>query len=161
MYKYYKASIALKFNIFIVIFLFFNSFYCFFNLKKTKIHIGLNLNIIFGIVFLIFALPSIINIFKYLSLPKEILIISDTEIIIYQRKKIIKISPNDLISATKINNFGEQLGFNIGSIKLLLKNKEKAIIISFVGNVKEAYETLEMYVFNNVNKNLSLINKKS
>lgn len=149
MQKYNKSTNALTFNIFIALNLLIASFVCFLNIKRTVVNLGIDLYLIFALTLFAFAIPFIFNIIRYFLLPTTLITIENQEISIYQRKKTINIKVTDLVSISKLNNFGERFGFDVGSLKLIVRNERKPIYVRFLEGINGAYEALSVFVFSN------------
>lgn len=156
MQKYYKSKLVLYTNIVISVILLTSSILCFTRVNETVLHLGIDLYLIFGFVFIVFAAPFIGSLIRYLLMPKVILTIYKDEFIIHRRKKDIRIHSRKLVGTSKLHSFNLIYGVDIGTLKILLKDNERPIYIRFIDDLDKAYQTLNVLIlryFEYFNKN--------
>ena len=144
MRKYIKSKIVLYFNLIISLLLIIGSIICFANINKTNIHLGIDLYLVFGIILSIFTLPFVLNIMRYIFLPNTVLTVSRDEFTIYKKKKNITIRSSRLLGVSKVTNIKDMWGLDVGTLKILLNDRETPYIVRFVDELDSAYQVLSI-----------------
>lgn len=160
MQKFKKSAVVFYINLILSFILILAAIICFTKLGKTTVHLGIDLFLIFGIVFLIFSIGFIYNLIVYFILPTTIITINKDELIVHKRKKDIRIEAYELLGASKVQTFNFLYGMDVGSIKILLKD-DLPIYIKYINDVDKAYQTLNILIvrhFENSHKEKSYRN---
>lgn len=148
MQKFKKSSVVLYINIIFSSILILAAIICFTKMGETTVHLGIDLYLIFGIVFLLFAIRFIYNLIVYFLLPIIVLTINKDEFIVHKRKKDIKIEASDLLGASKVQTFNFLYGMDVGTLKILLRD-DLPIYIKYINDVDKAYQTLNILIVRN------------
>lgn len=155
MRKYIKSKVVLYFNLVISIILIIGSIICFMNTNKTNVHLGIDLYLIFAFMLLVFSLPFNLNLIRYFILPYTVLTIDKDEFTVHTRKRNTTYNSTRLLGVSKVTNGRDFWGLDVGSLKILLKDRETPIIVRYIEELDSAYQTLSIMSI----KYINIINK--
>lgn len=154
MREFKKSKVYLHFNIFfIVLFIMLGGISLLKLGKTTDFMGGIDLYLIIALIFFAFSIPFIINLIRYLFTPKVILKIYRDEFLIYSYKKEQYIHASRLLGVSKYNNtLAEFFKFDVGHIKLLLRDQELPLYIRFLEDLDAVYQTFNIVILKNFEK---------